>query len=196
MGEVIGVDMTEPISREDMRVIWDAFNEHQILVFRDQAFDDESQIRFSRNFGTLETMEAHAANRRKPVVERVPDQGVSEAQASGDAGDLAEDAFEHCLVQDVQQVASTAAGQPGKDVEVELAPEDRRRNERGLASLGQPCHPLADDRARAGRDAEASIRLLEKVGFTREGYARKYLCIDGRWQDHLLYGLVRDDPRR
>jgi ribosomal-protein-alanine N-acetyltransferase len=42
----------------------------------------------------------------------------------------------------------------------------------------------------------ASIALLEKVGFTREGYARKYLCIDGRWQDHLLYGIVRDDPRR
>jgi [ribosomal protein S5]-alanine N-acetyltransferase len=41
----------------------------------------------------------------------------------------------------------------------------------------------------------ASIRLLEKVGFTREGYARKYLCIDGRWQDHLLFGLVRGDPR-
>ena len=41
----------------------------------------------------------------------------------------------------------------------------------------------------------ASIRLLEKVGFQREGYARKYLCIDGRWQDHVLYGLVRDDPR-
>jgi len=41
----------------------------------------------------------------------------------------------------------------------------------------------------------ASIRLLEKVGFTREGYARRYLCIDGRWQDHLLYGMVRDDPR-
>jgi len=41
----------------------------------------------------------------------------------------------------------------------------------------------------------ASIGLLEKVGFHREGYARKYLCIDGRWQDHLLYGLLRDDPR-
>ncbi len=41
----------------------------------------------------------------------------------------------------------------------------------------------------------ASVRLLEKVGFSREGYARKYLCIDGRWQDHVLYGLVRDDPR-
>lgn len=41
----------------------------------------------------------------------------------------------------------------------------------------------------------ASIRLLEKVGFQREGYARKYLCIDGRWQDHLLYGFIRDDAR-
>jgi [ribosomal protein S5]-alanine N-acetyltransferase len=42
---------------------------------------------------------------------------------------------------------------------------------------------------------QPSRNLLEKVGFRREGYARKYLCIDGRWQDHLLYGLVRDDPR-
>jgi ribosomal-protein-alanine N-acetyltransferase len=42
---------------------------------------------------------------------------------------------------------------------------------------------------------DASIRLLEKVGFRREGYARKFLCIDGRWQDHLLYALIRDDPR-
>lgn len=40
-----------------------------------------------------------------------------------------------------------------------------------------------------------SVRLLERVGFTREGYARRYLCIDGRWQDHLLYAIVSDDPR-
>jgi ribosomal-protein-alanine N-acetyltransferase len=39
----------------------------------------------------------------------------------------------------------------------------------------------------------ASIRLLEKAGFVREGYAREYLCIDGRWQDHLLYALLRSD---
>src|SRR5919204_2993839 len=30
----------------------------------------------------------------------------------------------------------------------------------------------------------ASIRLLENSGFTREGYAREYLCINGFWQDH------------
>jgi ribosomal-protein-alanine N-acetyltransferase len=39
----------------------------------------------------------------------------------------------------------------------------------------------------------ASIRLLEKCGFVREGYAREYLCINGVWQDHLLYArLARD----
>jgi len=39
----------------------------------------------------------------------------------------------------------------------------------------------------------ASIRLLEKTGFKREGYARGYLCINGVWQDHLLYGRIKDD---
>lgn len=39
----------------------------------------------------------------------------------------------------------------------------------------------------------ASIRLLENCGFVREGYARQYLCIDGIWQDHLLYARLRDD---
>jgi len=40
----------------------------------------------------------------------------------------------------------------------------------------------------------ASIRLLEKSGFQREGYARQYLCINGIWQDHLLYARLKDDP--
>jgi ribosomal-protein-alanine N-acetyltransferase len=37
-----------------------------------------------------------------------------------------------------------------------------------------------------------SIRLLENTGFVREGYAREYLCIDGAWQDHLLYARLKD----
>ena len=39
----------------------------------------------------------------------------------------------------------------------------------------------------------ASVRLLEKTGFKREGYARGYLCINGIWQDHLLYARLKDD---
>lgn len=43
---------------------------------------------------------------------------------------------------------------------------------------------------------QASVRLLEKSGFQREGYARKYLCIAGQWQDHLLYARLSSDPIR
>jgi ribosomal-protein-alanine N-acetyltransferase len=38
----------------------------------------------------------------------------------------------------------------------------------------------------------ASIRLLENADFVREGYAREYLCINGIWQDHLLYGRLKE----
>jgi ribosomal-protein-alanine N-acetyltransferase len=40
----------------------------------------------------------------------------------------------------------------------------------------------------------ASIRLLEKLNFQREGYARQYLCIAGQWQDHLIYAHLAGDP--
>ena len=40
----------------------------------------------------------------------------------------------------------------------------------------------------------ASVALLEKTGFAREGYARSYLCINGTWQDHLLYARLADGP--
>ncbi len=42
----------------------------------------------------------------------------------------------------------------------------------------------------------ASIGLLEKTGFVREGLARQYLCINGIWQDHYLYAMISvDQPR-
>lgn len=42
----------------------------------------------------------------------------------------------------------------------------------------------------------ASAKLLENVGFRREGIARQYLCINGVWQDHLLFALIAGDPHR
>ncbi len=42
---------------------------------------------------------------------------------------------------------------------------------------------------------QASIRILERAGFKREGYARKYLSIAGRWEDHLLYAILDQDLR-
>ena len=42
-------------------------------------------------------------------------------------------------------------------------------------------------------DNERSVRLLEKAGFTEEGYAPKYLQINGVWQDHRLFGLLNHE---
>jgi ribosomal-protein-alanine N-acetyltransferase len=39
----------------------------------------------------------------------------------------------------------------------------------------------------------ASIRVLEKAGFRREGYARGYLAIAGQRRDHFLFGLLKAD---
>jgi ribosomal-protein-alanine N-acetyltransferase len=44
-------------------------------------------------------------------------------------------------------------------------------------------------------DNAPSIALLEHNGFTREGYARGYLKIDGAWRDHALFALLEGDAR-
>ena len=54
--EVDGVDLTKPLGDGVLAEIRDAFDEYSVLVFHDQAFDDDSQTAFSQNFGPLETM--------------------------------------------------------------------------------------------------------------------------------------------
>jgi len=39
----------------------------------------------------------------------------------------------------------------------------------------------------------ASRRILSKVAFREEGLARRYLSIAGRWEDHILFGLTREE---
>ncbi|HEY5346568.1 MAG TPA: GNAT family protein [Rhizomicrobium sp.] len=38
-----------------------------------------------------------------------------------------------------------------------------------------------------------SKNLLGKVGFRQEGLARRYLLINGEWNDHLLFALLADE---
>ncbi|MDK2123039.1 GNAT family N-acetyltransferase [Parachitinimonas caeni] len=40
---------------------------------------------------------------------------------------------------------------------------------------------------------ERSGRLLRRLGFTVEGYARDYLRINGEWRDHVLTSLHKPD---
>ena len=39
----------------------------------------------------------------------------------------------------------------------------------------------------------ASIKTLEKVGFTREGMKRKKLPVRGEWKDNFFYGILEED---
>ncbi|MFX3632789.1 MAG: GNAT family N-acetyltransferase [Candidatus Pristimantibacillus sp.] len=38
-----------------------------------------------------------------------------------------------------------------------------------------------------------SIRVLEKIGFRQEGLAQKYLKINGKWEDHVLFAITAED---
>ncbi|GLX78563.1 alanine acetyltransferase [Thalassotalea insulae] len=39
-------------------------------------------------------------------------------------------------------------------------------------------------------DNHRSAGLLQNLGFEKEGYAQKYLKINGQWQDHVLTALI------
>ena len=41
-----------------------------------------------------------------------------------------------------------------------------------------------------------SLRVAEKVGFRREGYAKELVCIAGEWQDHLLFARLASEHVR
>ena len=53
-GEVSGVDITKPLSREEVAAIDQGMNRYGVLVFHGQNVTDEQQIAFSKNFGDLE----------------------------------------------------------------------------------------------------------------------------------------------
>ena len=41
-------------------------------------------------------------------------------------------------------------------------------------------------------DNARSLRLLERLGFQREGFAPRYLLQNGEWRDHILTALTND----
>ncbi|HET8995178.1 MAG TPA: TauD/TfdA family dioxygenase [Acetobacteraceae bacterium] len=53
-GAVTGVDLTHPLSREEVAAIEAGMDQYAVLVFHDQPITDEQQCEFSRNFGELE----------------------------------------------------------------------------------------------------------------------------------------------
>jgi ribosomal-protein-alanine N-acetyltransferase len=40
---------------------------------------------------------------------------------------------------------------------------------------------------------KASLRVMEKSGYRREGSAARYLCIAGTWEDHVLFAVTIEE---
>ena len=80
---------------------------------------------------------------------------------------------------------------------------DRQFVGRGLmrealdGAIGHAFHTLKLHRIMANYQPtnERSGRLLRRLGFTIEGYARDYLFLNGAWRDHILTSLVNPNLR-
>jgi alpha-ketoglutarate-dependent 2,4-dichlorophenoxyacetate dioxygenase len=69
VGEVSGVDVSRPLTREEVAAIEAGMDRYAVLVFHDQKLTDEQQMAFSRNFGALE--DARGGNITKPEDRRL-----------------------------------------------------------------------------------------------------------------------------
>ena len=49
-----GLDLSQPLGAEEVRAIDAGMNQHAVLVFRNQALDEDQQIRFAKSLGPLD----------------------------------------------------------------------------------------------------------------------------------------------
>src|SRR6266849_1087278 len=68
--EVEGVDLTRPLSQDDVAAVHAGMDTYAVLVFHDQKIDDEQQLAFSRSLGELE--HAIGTSLRAPEEYRLP----------------------------------------------------------------------------------------------------------------------------
>src|SRR5215471_13686376 len=83
VGEVSGVRLARPLSREEAAGIDAGMDRHAVLVFPDQTVTDDEQMVFSRNFGRLE--EARGGNITRPEDRRLPE-GMADVSNLGRDG--------------------------------------------------------------------------------------------------------------
>ena len=69
VGEVSGIDISRPLSRDEIAAVEAGMDRYAVLVFHDQKLTDDQQMAFSRNFGPLE--DARGGNITKPEDKRL-----------------------------------------------------------------------------------------------------------------------------
>src|SRR5256712_5890727 len=68
--EVEGMDLTRPLSVQDVKAVHAGMDEYAVLVFHDQKLSDEQQLAFSRSLGEIE--HSIGASLRAPDEYRLP----------------------------------------------------------------------------------------------------------------------------
>src|SRR2546423_797082 len=87
VGEVSGIDITSPISPDEVAAIDAGMDQYAVLVFRDQKLTDEQQMAFTRQLGPLEN--ARGGNITKPEDRRLT-VGMNDVSNLGKDGRLLE----------------------------------------------------------------------------------------------------------
>ena len=80
VGEVSGVRLAQPLSRDEAAAIEAGMDRYAVLVFPRQPVTDEEQMAFSLNFGRLE--ESRGGNITRPEDRRLPD-GMADVEQPG-----------------------------------------------------------------------------------------------------------------
>ncbi|MGE0766264.1 MAG: TauD/TfdA dioxygenase family protein [Hyphomicrobiaceae bacterium] len=92
-GEVSGVDLTKPLSKDEVAAIEAGMDKYAVLVFHGQKITDEQQQAFSKNFGPLEN--ARGGNVTKAEDKRLSD-GMNDVSNLGkDGKPLPKDSRQH-----------------------------------------------------------------------------------------------------
>jgi alpha-ketoglutarate-dependent 2,4-dichlorophenoxyacetate dioxygenase len=69
VGEVSGIDISKPLTPDQVKAVEAGMDRYAVLVFHDQKITDEQQMAFSQNFGPLE--DARGGNITKPEDKRL-----------------------------------------------------------------------------------------------------------------------------
>jgi len=83
VGEVSGVDLTKPLSKDDVAALQDGIDRYGVLVFHDQKLTDEQQMAYTLNFGAIEN--ARGGNITKDKDKRLVD-GMNDVSNLGKDG--------------------------------------------------------------------------------------------------------------
>lgn len=87
--EVSGIDITEPLSQDQVRELEAGMDRYGVLVYHDQPFSDDEQKRFSRYFGELEA--TAGGNVTKPQERRLDADMADVSNLGADHKPLARD---------------------------------------------------------------------------------------------------------